>query len=96
MAAVSGGGADAIFVDDGTMGSSDRGTTRIESAQRIDCEYLVDVCLEAYLHMAVYSATKAGLIAFTRTIGGEVGPIRVNAICPGDPCAFGPQAARAP
>jgi NAD(P)-dependent dehydrogenase (short-subunit alcohol dehydrogenase family) len=70
-------------------------TTGIDLAQRIDCEYLVDVCLEAYLHMAVYSATKAGLIAFTHTIGGEVGPIRVNAICPGDPCAFGPAGRRA-
>jgi NAD(P)-dependent dehydrogenase (short-subunit alcohol dehydrogenase family) len=34
--------------------------------------------------MAVYSATKAGLIALSEAMSGEVGPeVRVNVICPG-------------
>ena len=34
--------------------------------------------------MAVYSATKAGLIAMSEALSGEVGPeVRVNVICPG-------------
>jgi NAD(P)-dependent dehydrogenase (short-subunit alcohol dehydrogenase family) len=34
--------------------------------------------------MAVYSATKAGLLAMSEALSGEVGPqVRVNVICPG-------------
>ena len=34
--------------------------------------------------MAVYSATKAGLIAFTEAFSGELGPtVRANCVCPG-------------
>ena len=34
--------------------------------------------------MAVYSATKAGLLAFSEAFSGELGPtVRINSICPG-------------
>lgn len=34
--------------------------------------------------MAVYSATKAGLVAFSEAFSGELGPtVRINTICPG-------------
>jgi len=34
--------------------------------------------------LAAYSATKAGLVAFTEALSGELGPtVRINAVCPG-------------